>query len=188
MIILQNTFWCTVQRCHVHRGIYWHRPDKPLQALQQWGCRCCRQTQPVSSRSPGTRNIQQYACYWWHLPNAIVVILYCLIRNTAVIPSKITIISVSLFSAPQKPLIYNNIVTKNTHSTACTKLQYERRDSRRIEAMAAGMRCRKLLLPENKSSSLGRFQPAHTEPSPAPPGWRRYRQCLMVLLDLLPSW
>lgn len=51
-----NTFWYTAQRCRGHRGIYWHRPDRSQQALQHRGCRCCRQTQPVSSHSPEATN------------------------------------------------------------------------------------------------------------------------------------
>ncbi len=56
----------------------------------------------------------------------------------------------------------------------------KRRGDRRriIKAMAAGMRRRELLLPGNKSSFLGRFRPARTEPSPAPPRWRESRQRL----------
>lgn len=53
--------------------------------------------------------------------------------------------------------------------------------------MAAGMRYRKLFLPGNRSSFLGRFQPARTKLSPAPPRWRESRQGRGPLY-LLPFW
>lgn len=61
-----STFWYTVQRCRVHHGIYWRRPDKPQQALHHLECKCCRQTPPVSSHNPAE---QQHT---WHQHTASI--------------------------------------------------------------------------------------------------------------------
>lgn len=59
------TFWCTGQRGRAHRGICWHRPDRCRPALRRRGCRCCRQTPPVASRSPATTRRRESTARHW---------------------------------------------------------------------------------------------------------------------------
>lgn len=129
-ITQKTTFWCTVQRYHVHHGIYWHRPGKPQQALQHLGCMCYRQTPPVSSHSPETTTQEVHTHSIIHtidgmlpLIRTVVVILYWLITNSAVMPL---------------PLRSYTDLTCDTHTVAlntqsCKELHNERWSRRRMK-------------------------------------------------------